>query len=59
LHAGTNLQWLFNNAQATAYVGAIVFWTKASAIVGETVEQFLAGWQFKRDGGQRGIVEVV
>lgn len=40
-------------------LGASVFWTTPSGVIGETLEEFVAGWQTKRDHTRRGIVEVI
>jgi hypothetical protein len=32
---------------------------RPALLIGETVEQFIEYWQIKRDGGQRGIVDVI
>lgn len=50
---------LFNHAVAQARYGASIFWTRPMALINETVEEFMAYWQSKRDGSQRGIIEVV
>ena len=49
---------LFDHAAAQAHFGASVFWLRRLAALGgeqETIEY----WQVKRDGGRRGIVEIV
>ena len=49
---------LFDHSAAQNYFGASIFWVRRlAALEGEqaTVEH----WQIKRDGGKRGIVEVV
>jgi len=49
---------LFDHAAAQAHFGASVFWLRRLAALGgeqETIEY----WQIKRDGGQRGIVEIL
>lgn len=49
---------LFQHAPAQAQFGASVFWLRRIAtFLGEqaTIEH----WQIKRDGGQRGIVEII
>ncbi|HEY2989974.1 MAG TPA: hypothetical protein VGL11_19810 [Candidatus Binatia bacterium] len=49
---------LFDHAAAQAHFGASVFWLRRlAAIAGE--EQVIVGWQIKRDGTCRGIVEIV
>lgn len=50
---------LFDHAVAQARYGASVFWVKPSALIGDTLDEFIAHWQVKRDGSQRGIVEVM
>jgi len=49
---------LFDHASAQAHFGASVFWVRRLAALGEE-EQTIAGWQVKRDGKFRGIVEIV
>ncbi|OIO91867.1 MAG: hypothetical protein AUJ92_15610 [Armatimonadetes bacterium CG2_30_59_28] len=49
---------IFNHAIAQARFGASVFWIRPGLMIGETVEDFVAHWQQKRDGTLRGIVEV-
>ena len=51
-------QVLFNHAAAQAYFGASVFWLRRLAALGGE-EQAIAGWQTKRDGTRRGIIEIV
>jgi hypothetical protein len=47
-----------NHATAQARFGASVFWLRRlAALNGE--EKVLEDWQIKRDGGKRGIVEIV
>lgn len=49
---------LFDHAAAQAHFGASVFWLRRLAALGgeqATVEH----WQIRRDGGLRGIVEIV
>jgi predicted nucleotidyltransferase len=55
----SELQTLFDHRQAADHWGASVFWICSSSLIRETVDQFLAHWQIKRDRTQRGIVEVV
>jgi hypothetical protein len=50
---------LFDHARADRELGASVFWVRPDMLLGEPLEQFLAFWQTKRDGEQRGIVEVM
>ena len=49
---------LFDHASAQAHFGASVFWVRRLAALGGE-EQTIAGWQVKRDGKFRGIVEIV
>ena len=47
---------LFDHAIAQSHSGASVFWLRRlAALGGEQIED----WQIKRDGGKRGIVEIV
>jgi len=49
---------VFQHMEAAARFGASVFWTKRSgAIGGEQV--MIEYWQARREGGRRGIVEIV
>jgi len=50
---------LFDHAVAQARYGASVFWLRPRMLFGESVEDFIAYWQTKRDRTQRGIVEVI
>jgi hypothetical protein len=48
---------IFQHAEAEARFGASVFWTRrAGAIGGE--QAMIEYWQVRREGGQRGIVEI-
>lgn len=49
---------LFDHLQATEEFGASVFWLRPSRLFLETLEEFIEGWQIKRDATRRGIVEV-
>jgi hypothetical protein len=49
---------VFDHASAQAHFGASVFWLRRLAALGGE-EQAIAGWQIKRDGTLRGIVEIV
>jgi hypothetical protein len=49
---------IFDHAATQNYEGASVFWTRRLAALGGE-EATVAHWQIKRDGNQRGIVEVV
>jgi hypothetical protein len=50
---------LFDHALAQARYGASIFWIRPGMLIVESIEDFIAYWQIKRDGSQRGIVEVV
>ena len=49
---------LFDHAPAQAHFGASVFWLRRLAMLGGE-NQAIAGWQIKRDGTLRGIIEIV
>ena len=49
---------LFDHAAAQAHFGASVFWLRRLAALGGE-EQVIAGWQIKRDGTCRGLIEIV
>ncbi len=48
---------IFNHLTTQKYEGASVFWGTKSGIIGN-VDDFIAGWQIKRDMTKRGILEV-
>lgn len=49
---------VFQHMEADAHFGASVFWTRrAGAIGGE--QAMIDYWQVRREGGRRGIVEIV
>lgn len=48
----------FQHMEAGARFGASVFWTRRSGAVGGE-QAMVEYWQTRRDGGQRGIVEIV
>ena len=50
---------LFDHAVAQARYGASIFWIRPGLLLGETVDDFVASWQVKRNRAKRGIVEVV
>jgi hypothetical protein len=51
-------QLLFNHGTAQDYFGCSVFWVRRLAALGG--EQTAIGhWKIKRDGSQRGIIEIV
>ncbi len=49
---------LFDHERAEREFGASVFWIRPSLLILETLEEFVAHWQIKRDRTRRGIVEV-
>ena len=49
---------LFDHAAALAHYGASVFWLRRLAVLGGE-EHAISGWQIKRDGTRRGIIEIV
>ena len=53
------LRGLFDHAIAQASYGASIFWVRPQLLIGETVEDFIAYWQIKRNRSRRGIIEVV
>ena len=50
---------LFSHERAQTELGASVFWIRPSLLINDSLEPFIARWQQKRDGGLRGIVEIV
>jgi hypothetical protein len=53
----TEARLVFDHAAAQNLLGASVFWIRRAAALGGE-EATIAHWQIKRDGSQRGIVEV-
>jgi hypothetical protein len=49
---------IFDHLVAQNYAGASIFWIRRLAAL-EGEEATIAHWQLKRDGSQRGIVEVI
>jgi hypothetical protein len=49
---------LFQHMEADAHFGASVFWTKRSGAVGGE-QAMIEYWQVRREGGRRGVVEIV
>ena len=49
---------LFDHAAADAHFGCSVFWVRKLAALGGE-DDMIEGWQMKREGGFRGIVEIV
>lgn len=50
---------LFDHEQADRGLGASIFWIRPSLLILETLNDFIAHWQVKRDQARRGIVEIV
>jgi hypothetical protein len=51
---------LFDHQHADDRFGASIFWIRpAMLLLAESLDGFIARWQLKRDGGRRGILEVV
>jgi predicted nucleotidyltransferase len=49
---------LLDHAAAQAHFGASVFWLRRLAALGSE-DETIDGWQIKRDGSHRGIVEII
>jgi hypothetical protein len=49
---------LLDHQQAQDQLGVSLFWVRPSFIFLESLDEFVRGWQIKRDGRQRGIIEV-
>lgn len=49
---------VFQHLEADVHFGASVFWTKRSGALGGE-QAMIESWQVKREGGRRGIVEIV
>lgn len=49
---------VFQHMEADAHFGASVFWTRRSGVMGGE-QAMIEYWQVRRDGGRRGIVEIV
>ncbi len=49
---------VFDHMQADAHFGASVFWTRRSSALGGE-QAMVEHWQVRRQGGLRGIVEIV
>lgn len=50
---------LFNHLRAQEMLGASLFAIRPGFVIGESVDEFIAHWQVKRDLSQRGIVEII
>jgi hypothetical protein len=49
---------VFQHMEADAHFGASVFWSKRSGAIGGE-QAMIEYWQTRREGGQRGIVEII
>lgn len=49
---------VFQHLEADAHFGASLFWTRRSGALGGE-QAMIEYWQVRREGGQRGIVEIV
>jgi len=49
---------VFDHLRAQAELGASIFWTLRSGVLLESLDEFVAHWQIKRDQTLHGIVEV-
>jgi len=52
------IRGVFDHAISQARYGASIFWVRPGLLIGESIDEFIAYWQTKRDGTQRGLVEV-
>lgn len=50
---------VFDHLRAQVELGASVFWTLRGGVFLETLDEFVAGWQIKRDHTLHGIVELM
>jgi hypothetical protein len=48
----------FQHMEADAHFGASIFWTRRSGAIGGE-QAMIEHWQVRREGGRRGIVEIV
>ena len=49
---------LFEHGSAQSHFGSSVFWLRRSAALGGE-ERAIEDWQIRRDGGRRGIIEII
>lgn len=49
---------MFQHLEADAHFGASVFWARRSGALGGE-QAMIEYWQVRREGGQRGLVEIV
>ncbi|MGH9831766.1 MAG: DUF6932 family protein [Blastocatellia bacterium] len=50
---------MFDHQRAQQQLGASLFAIRPGFIFGETVDEFIAHWQVKREQGRRGIVVII
>jgi predicted nucleotidyltransferase len=50
---------VFDHRRAQDELRASVFWIRPGLLIADTLEDFIKRWQRKREGGERGIVEVM
>ncbi len=58
LQCGAETRKIFDHEEADKEFGVSVFWIRPSMLLFDTLDEFKAKWQEKRDGSRRGIVEV-
>ena len=49
---------LLDHNKAQKIFGASIFWIRPSLLISETLDEFIAHWQIKRNRTLRGIIEV-
>jgi hypothetical protein len=49
---------VFQHMEADSHFGASMFWTRRSGAIGGE-QAMIEYWQIRRDGGRRGIIEIV
>lgn len=50
---------MFDHLRSQQVFGASIFWIYTFSVLLETVDEFIAYWQTKRDEGKHGIIEVI
>jgi hypothetical protein len=55
---GDEAALVFQHMEADAHFGASVFWTRRAGALGDE-RAMIEYWQIRRDGGRRGIVEIM
>jgi hypothetical protein len=55
---GVEAALVFQHMEADAHFGASVFWARRSGALGGE-QAMIEYWQIRRDGGRRGIIEIV